>query len=409
MRWILGEARNRCGYPRAGACSTAFRICGLRKARSSALDEDVAGVSEGYEGILKELKDLGNQSDGIIAGETVSPINVGLILDTGKILTPAERAILKILYNSKSFTIDKVYRNNQVRRRVFTPDGGRYADLRYGQIHSAKSIRSTGIKNWILCANSHNFNEYMNFLGDLNLVVDLNGLRRLANGWCYGFSEFIPPESQCKYILNSLISCPSPIATGVILAIGPIKHIIDSTIPVIAFAACGGSMIDMEREILLVGNTPGTDQSTNEFRSYHPTGHHSEVECSFRMEKFIRVIPHCASWKNGLYMTLSVNLSSFQTLEGLVDRYEVFYEKFPLITVADSKGFVSPRISRVLNTANVEIGGFSLQKDGRRLVVSAALDSTIRGGPYHAISCIALFNDYKALKNVNREFLEMGI
>ena len=67
-------------------------------------------------------------------------------------------------------------------------------------------------------------------------------------------------------------------------------------------------------------------------------------------------------------------------------RYEARYDKEKLIRVVDE----APWVSQIANRHHLEIGGFTMSADGRRVVVVATLDNLLKGAAT------------QALQNVNR-------
>jgi N-acetyl-gamma-glutamylphosphate reductase len=67
-------------------------------------------------------------------------------------------------------------------------------------------------------------------------------------------------------------------------------------------------------------------------------------------------------------------------------RYRQRYAGEPLVRVVDD----APWVSRIANAQHVEIGGFTLSDDGRRLVVVATEDNLLKGAATQAMQNLNL-------------------
>jgi N-acetyl-gamma-glutamylphosphate reductase len=85
-------------------------------------------------------------------------------------------------------------------------------------------------------------------------------------------------------------------------------------------------------------------------------------------------------------MTVNVHLNDPATLGALRARYATAYASEPLVRVVDG----APWVSRIANRHGVEIGGFALSDDGRRLVVVSTLDNLLKGAATQALQNLNL-------------------
>jgi N-acetyl-gamma-glutamyl-phosphate reductase len=69
-----------------------------------------------------------------------------------------------------------------------------------------------------------------------------------------------------------------------------------------------------------------------------------------------------------------------------LDLYRQRYAHEPLIRVADT----APWVSRIAGKAGVEIGGFTVSSDGRRVVIVSTLDNLLKGAASQALQNLNL-------------------
>ena len=74
------------------------------------------------------------------------------------------------------------------------------------------------------------------------------------------------------------------------------------------------------------------------------------------------------------------------SLNEVQSRYQARYAAEPLVRVLDE----APWVSRIAGAPHVEIGGFTLSADGRRLVVVATEDNLLKGAAIQALQNLNL-------------------
>jgi N-acetyl-gamma-glutamyl-phosphate reductase len=97
-------------------------------------------------------------------------------------------------------------------------------------------------------------------------------------------------------------------------------------------------------------------------------------------------MPHVAPHFRGLTVTTNLYLAKQAKREDIVLRFEARYEKEPLIHVVDE----APWVSQIAHRHHLDVGGFAMSTDGRRVVVVATLDNLLKGAAT------------QAMQNVNR-------
>ena len=119
---------------------------------------------------------------------------------------------------------------------------------------------------------------------------------------------------------------------------------------------------------------------------YALTGHVHEREVSGRLGHPVEFMPHVAPHFRGITVTANLHLSRPWTREEVVARYRGHYAGEVLVHVLDE----APWVSAIAGRHHVEIGGFTLSADGRRLVVVATEDNLLKGAATQALQNLNL-------------------
>src|SRR3546814_8842961 len=145
------------------------------------------------------------------------------------------------------------------------------------------------------------------------------------------------------------------------LAIAPMLDVLEG--PVQCFGVSGYSG---------AGTTPSArndpDKRRDNLMPYALTGHVHEREVSARLGHPIEFMPHVASHFRGITVTANLHLTRAFDRDEVLARYRDRYADEPLVRVLDE----APWVSAIAGEQHVEIGGFSLSADGRRLEIGRA-------------------------------------
>lgn len=207
------------------------------------------------------------------------------------------------------------------------------------------------------------------------VIIDLSADYRFDPSWHYG----LPELTRDRYSGQRRISNPGCYATAMQLAIAPLLDALAG--PVQCFGVSGYSG---------AGTTP-SDRNDGELlrdnlMPYALTGHVHEREAAARLGHPVEFMPHVAPHFRGLSVTANLHLSRAFDLDGIRERYRDRYAGEPLVRVLDD----APWVSRIANAHHVEIGGFTLSDDGRRMVVVATVDNLLKGAATQALQNINL-------------------
>jgi N-acetyl-gamma-glutamyl-phosphate reductase common form len=208
------------------------------------------------------------------------------------------------------------------------------------------------------------------------VIVDLSADYRFNEAWYYG----LPELTRARYSGQRRISNPGCYATAMQLAIAPMLDALDG--PVQCFGVSGYSG---------AGTTPSDRNDPEKLRDnlmpYALTGHVHEREVSRRLGHPVEFMPHVAPHFRGITLTANLHLTHPFALEEVRARYLARYGGEPLVRVVDGE---APWVSRIAGAHHVEIGGFTLSADGRRLVVVATEDNLLKGAATQAMQNLNL-------------------
>jgi N-acetyl-gamma-glutamyl-phosphate reductase common form len=208
------------------------------------------------------------------------------------------------------------------------------------------------------------------------VIVDLSADYRFDAAWHYG----LPELTRGDYAGQHRISNPGCYATAMQLAVAPMLEVLEG--PVQCFGVSGYSG---------AGTTPSERNDPARLRGnlmpYALTGHVHEREVSRRLGHPVEFMPHVAPHFRGITLTANLHLARSFALEEVQARYRARYGGEPLVRVVDGE---APWVSRIAGAHHVEVGGFTLSADGRRLVVVATEDNLLKGAATQAMQNLNL-------------------
>lgn len=205
------------------------------------------------------------------------------------------------------------------------------------------------------------------------LIVDLSADYRFDERWYYG----LPELTRDKWRGQRRISNPGCYATAMQLSIAPLQDLLAA--PPVCFGVSGYSG---------AGTTPSDKNDPDKLRDnlmpYSLTGHMHEKEASRHLGVPVEFMPHVAPHFRGLTVTTNLYLARKQSREEIMARFRGAYDGEALVRVVDE----APWVSRIAHRHHVEIGGFAVSVDGKRVVVVATLDNLLKGAATQAMQNI---------------------
>ena len=217
------------------------------------------------------------------------------------------------------------------------------------------------------------------------VLLDLSADFRFDDGWYYG----LPELTRTTYAGQRRISNPGCYATAMQLALAPMLDALDG--PAQCFGVSGYSG---------AGTTPSDKNDPALLRDnlmpYALTGHVHEREVSAHLGHPVEFMPHVAPHFRGLTITANLHLARPFAREEVLARYRDRYAAEPLVRVGDAP----PWVSRIAHAHHVELGGFALADDGRRLVVVATEDNLLKGAATQALQNLNLAFGFDELAGI---------
>ncbi len=207
------------------------------------------------------------------------------------------------------------------------------------------------------------------------VIVDLSADFRFDGAWAYG----LPERHRAALVGATRISNPGCYATAMQLALIPVLNLLDG--PAQCFGVSGYSG---------AGTTPSDKNDPAKLHDnlmpYALVNHVHEREVSRHLGHPVQFMPHVAAYFRGITVTVNAHLCVPTSLDALRARYVAAYTNEPLVSVIDE----APWVSRIVKRHGVQIGGFALAADARRLVVVSTLDNLLKGAATQAMQNLNL-------------------
>jgi len=207
------------------------------------------------------------------------------------------------------------------------------------------------------------------------LIIDLSADYRFDSTWYYG----LPELTRQKYSGQKRISNPGCYATAMQLAISPLAKQLAG--PPSCFGVSGYSG---------AGTTPSERNNPELLRDnlmpYALTGHIHEREVSAQLALPVEFMPHVAAYFRGITLTTNLWLQKAHKREEIIALYREYYANEPLIEIIDD----APWVSHIAGKNGVQIGGFTLAADNKRVVIVATLDNLLKGAATQAMQNLNL-------------------
>ncbi len=302
-------------------------------------------------------------------------IKVGLVGARGH--TGAE--LVRLIAGHPRFELGFVSSRELAGQRVADHHHAVSGELRY-QPSAPGPVADAGMDAYVLAMPNGKAGEYVSALdaaGNTPVVVDLSADYRFDADWYYG----LPELTRKDYAGERRISNPGCYATAMQLALSPMLDVLEG--PAQCFGVSGYSG---------AGTTPSDRNDPTLLRDnlmpYALTGHIHEREVSHRLGHAVEFMPHVAPHFRGITLTANMHLQRRFAHDEVLTRYREHYADEPLVRIVDD----APWVSAIAGRHHVDIGGFTLSADGRRLVVVATEDNLLKGAAT------------QALQNLNRAF-----
>ena len=207
------------------------------------------------------------------------------------------------------------------------------------------------------------------------VVLDLSADYRFDEAWYYG----LPELTRAGAAGRKRISNPGCYATAMQLALAPMCGELAG--PAACFGVSGWSG---------AGTSPSDKNDPEKLRDnlmpYSLVGHIHEREVGRQLGQAVEFMPAVAPHFRGITMTVNAHLLRELDQAQVRQRYQDFYRDEPLVSVLDEV----PWVSGIAGRHGVQVGGFTLSQDGRRLVLVSTLDNLLKGAATQALQNLNL-------------------
>jgi len=298
---------------------------------------------------------------------------IGLVGARGHVGTE----LIKLLADHPVFEIAFVSSREREGQRLTDHEPAYTGDLRYVNF-DADAVAASGVDGVVLGLPNGLAAPYVAVIDARapgTVVVDLSADFRFDDRWAYG----LPERNRSAIAVASRISNPGCYATAMQLALMPVLDLLDG--PAQCFGVSGYSG---------AGSTPSARNNPaalhDNLMPYALVNHVHEQEVTRHLGHAVEFLPHVAAHFRGITMTVNAHLRQPETIDGLRARYTAAFATEPLLRIVDE----APWVSRIANRHGVEIGGFALSDDGRRMVAVATLDNLLKGAATQALQNLNL-------------------
>ena len=209
-----------------------------------------------------------------------------------------------------------------------------------------------------------------------SVILDLSADYRFDPDWTYGLAERFRDQ-----IRNTrLIANPGCYATGSQLGLLPLKDRMVSAPVIFGVSGYSGA-----------GKTPSPRNDPEVLRDnlipYALSGHMHEREISHQLQTDVRFMPHVAAFFRGISLSIAFELDKATSAEELDALFRQAYAGEARIRVLDD----IPQVSAVQNTADVHIGGFTIDaRNPSRGSLVVVLDNLLKGAASQALQNLNL-------------------
>ncbi|KAK4162035.1 Aspartate/glutamate/uridylate kinase [Cladorrhinum sp. PSN259] len=219
-----------------------------------------------------------------------------------------------------------------------------------------------------------------------SVIVDLSADYRFDNTWTYGLPELVQRSTLAE---ATQIANPGCYATAAQLGIAPLVPHLGGMPHIFGVSGYSGA-----------GTKPSpkndVENLTNNIIPYSLTGHIHEREVGTQLGAEVAFIPHVAVWFRGIHHTISIPLNKSMTSRDIRQIYQDRYAGEKLVKVVGE----APSVKNISGKHGVEIGGFEVDKTGKRVVVCATIDNLLKGAATQCLQNMNLalgYNEYEGI------------
>ncbi|GGK02657.1 N-acetyl-gamma-glutamyl-phosphate reductase [Luteimonas terricola] len=295
--------------------------------------------------------------------------------------------LIRLLAAHPGFELAAVSSRELDGQRVTEHVSGFHGELRYASL-AHDELGSLGLDAWVLALPNGKSDACIASLAESGaepVIVDLSADHRFDDDWYYG----LPELTRDTYAGQRRIANPGCYASAMQLAVAPVRDLVEG--PVQCFGVSGYSG---------AGTAPSDRNDADKLRDnlmpYALVDHLHEREVTRHLGTPVEFMPHVAPHFRGITLTANMHLRTPMERDAVEARYRERYRDEPLLRVTGD----APWVSRIAGHHGVEVGGFTLSADGRRLVVVATLDNLLKGAATQALQNLNLAFGYPEAEGI---------
>lgn len=192
----------------------------------------------------------------------------------------------------------------------------------------------------------------------------------------YGLTEWCNGELEGA----KLVANPGCYPTAILLALRPLRSLLDKITPIICDAKSGVSGAGKRAEL-----DYSFTELSGDFKAYSVGGHRHQPEIVNHLGAEgadVVFVPHLLPVPRGILATIYLGFSNKMTETDLAEVYEQAYENAPFVHVLEPG--VMPALHDVVSTPDCMIG-FRVLEGGRHAVVVSVIDNLLKGAASQAV------------------------
>ncbi len=312
--------------------------------------------------------------------------------------------LLHILLNHPSVEVVHVSSSSGMKKRVeeYYPDLQGKLSLSFEAFNIETFAKDTDI--FFLCVGHGEGFDITEQIWEKTdaLIIDLSANYRLKNPLCYeDWYRFAHPNpkrlqdsaygltelNRDEIKTSRLLAIPGCYATSVILAVVPLVTTDIQLEPFMSVVSTSG-LSGAGRKALEGVSFPNPDVNLRPYKvGVHQHTPEMEQGINALTEGGYRVlfVPHVGSFRNGILSEIIVETKEDIDIAWLIQHYKNFYKDEAFIEITED----FPSIKGVVGTNKVSIG---MRYDPRtgKIIISSAIDNTIKGAAGQAVQCMNL-------------------
>ncbi|CAM1510290.1 Fc.00g006250.m01.CDS01 [Cosmosporella sp. VM-42] len=233
-----------------------------------------------------------------------------------------------------------------------------------------------------------------------SVIIDLSADYRFDDSWTYSLPEL---TKRSKIAQSKRISNPGCYATAAQLSISPLLDLISTSPTIFGISGYSGAgtkkSLNNDVSYLTGGVRPcAISRFLNLVKSaadpYYRFAYGSSARTGNKLSYYRRSF-HSSRWFRGIHLTVNIPLSKSMNSRDIRNIYQDRYAGEALVKVVDEV-----YVKTIQNKHGVEIGGFAVDKTGKRVVICATIDNLNKGASTQCLQNMNLALGYAEFEGI---------